>query len=598
MEYEAEIENSINIDALASALAQSSMDETSTGPGPGLLFGENGHIEVEFEDEILKLFFSLNRGIPAEVVRASVKTIFANARQTRNVKAVRDLCLLAFQTRSCRGGKGERACFQAMMYSIWLEAPQIVLACLSSIPKYGYWKDLLYLLEYFHSQNKTLRPYNGTGDEIDEQDDREAKYKALEQAVYSLYARQLREDYAAEEGTEISLGAKYAPTEGGQFSKTMHADKKMSSVIFGGQAPEHLKQYRKLLTKLRSRLNIVETKMCNKKWKEIQVASICSRAMNIYKSAMLMEGQNKKIADDEDRIQCRDNVANYLKNGGGLHGTQVYPHELVREALKMGFGSTKDTETMEQIVNAQWGNLRAGVEAENSHQKNAFVPMCDVSGSMTGIPMEVSIGLGILLSELQNNSVFKDRVLTFTDTPEWHMLDPEHSFTKKVQSLRTGNWGFNTNFYKALKRILDLCKQCTEPDFQVPNLLVISDMQFDAALDGSEESEWNTAMENVENDFAAAGLAVPTVVFWNVNSKAVGMPAEHECKGVIYMAGFSPALIKFLLSGDLECECSGPGAQKTKMTANDMLRRVLDDAHLDGVREQLESLDDYSLLRI
>ena len=38
--------------------------------------------------------------------------------------------------------------------------------------------------------------------------------------------------------------------------------------------------------------------------------------------------------------------------------------------------------------------------------------MCDVSGSMHGQPMEVCIGLGLVVSEC-SHPAFRDRVLTF-----------------------------------------------------------------------------------------------------------------------------------------------------------------------------------------
>jgi len=46
----------------------------------------------------------------------------------------------------------------------------------------------------------------------------------------------------------------------------------------------------------------------------------------------------------------------------------------------------------------------------------SVLPLCDVSGSMTGTPMSVSVAMGIWLSALAAPE-FKDLVLTFTTRP-------------------------------------------------------------------------------------------------------------------------------------------------------------------------------------
>ena len=543
-----------------------------------LVFGENGHPEEEFTDKLLELFYKLVRGASKDFIDSLVQAIFLEARNTENTELIRKLCLLAFQTRSCRGGKGERNCFYALMHAMWKESPQLVFSLIHLMPQYGYWKDLLNFLEFVYFQVK--KP-------IDMELRREcpsknAKFSALEFTVYNVFASQLRKDKAATNDTDVSLAAKYAPTENGHHGKLMQADKKMCENLFGGRHPEHMKKYRKLLTNLREKLNVMETKMCQGNWKKIKVETIPSRAMSIYKRSMLMEGKNTKITEVEDRIQCRDNVIQHIKDGGIFRGQQVYPHELVCEVRKL----QEKSEALEQIVNAQWANMMAGLKSETEGPTNSFVAMCDVSGSMEGTPMDVAIALGIVMSQLQPEEKFKDKILTFTADPEWVELNPEHTFVEKVKNLASANWGWNTDFYRALRKILEISKQCDE----VPNLLVISDMQFDVAGTNEDSASWNTAMENVTREFASYGLKVPIIVFWNVRAAAVGMPSKHECDNVVYMSGFSPALLKFLLTGELESVGSDPAEPKKKITPTEMLRRVLDDPHLHAVRAVLEAM--------
>ena len=50
-----------------------------------------------------------------------------------------------------------------------------------------------------------------------------------------------------------------------------------------------------------------------------------------------------------------------------------------------------------------------------------IIYMADVSGSMSGTPMSVSIAMGILLSEICHPA-FRDLVLTFHKNPTFHDL--------------------------------------------------------------------------------------------------------------------------------------------------------------------------------
>merc|ERR1712167_326147 len=119
-----------------------------------------------------------------------------------------------------------------------------------------------------------------------------------------------------------------------------------------------------------------------------------------------------------------------------------------------------------------------------------IVPLVDVSGSMHGEPMEVAIALGILISELAHPA-FKDRVLTFSSTPEWHQLDPTASIFEKVQSISRAKWGMSTNFSLAIKQIYKAVKCNKLKKDEVPDLIVFSDMQFDSADSGWSDTVYN-----------------------------------------------------------------------------------------------------------
>ena len=174
-----------------------------------------------------------------------------------------------------------------------------------------------------------------------------------------------------------------------------------------------------------------------------------------------------------------------------------------------------------------------------------IVPLSDVSESMSGTPMMVSIGLGILCSELTNEA-FRDLVLTFTDDTKWENLGSCVSFTDKVTKLQRAPWGGSTNFYAAMNRVADVVRKSKLKQDDISNLLVISDMQFNQANGAGvapqvlnyyysrAHTPWSTSFEKIKKQFHDLGLEVhgkplepPTIIFWNMRG-SVGYPAASD----------------------------------------------------------------------
>mmetsp|Transcript_13480 Transcript_13480/g.14001 ORF Transcript_13480/g.14001 Transcript_13480/m.14001 type:complete len:320 (-) Transcript_13480:150-1109(-) len=192
---------------------------------------------------------------------------------------------------------------------------------------------------------------------------------------------------------------------------------------------------------------------------------------------------------------------------------------------------------------------------------------------MSGTPMLVAIGLGILCSELAPES-FRDLVMTFSSSAYWENLSNCHNFVDKVTKLKHAHWEGSTNFYNALKQVSDIVLKNKLRQDEIPNLLVISDMQFDEAGDPQsntcnyqkynkpdESDDWNTVYENIERLYHNLGIKIcgtpytpPIIIFWNVRADTVGFPVTSDQKGVMMLSGYSPALMKFILSGEFEKE--------------------------------------------
>jgi hypothetical protein len=235
------------------------------------------------------------------------------------------------------------------------------------------------------------------------------------------------------------------------------------------------------------------------------------------------------------------------------------------------------------------------------------MPMIDVSASMTGMPLDAAVALGILASELSHEA-FRGRLLTFSDEPVFTDLRGETSFVKKVKRLVRTKWGFTTDFYRAMELICTVVREHELGADDIPDLLIISDMQFN----NCSLCEWSSASQNIKRLFHALGLELygrpvdpPQIIFWNVRSGTVGYPAAADDEGVIMLSGYSPALMKFFLSGEMTEEIiagvdsAGNAVKERKnITPAEMLNRILSDSGLDDVRVALNAMPAETFIRV
>ena len=642
--------------------------------------GENGcpcYTTEGLGDNLLALSDRLFQGIPEETLRELMRSVLIDSRTSVNSReAVSNLFILVFQVRWTRGGKGAKLPFYQCVKFLYEIFPEAIKKLLPLIPSYGYWKDLLLLL-----------------DDIKKHPAKQVDYEPLCGAVYDLYANQLVTDYKAlqqakKAGTKpvLSLAAKYAPRAKKSLDVTLHAVAHIASHMVLDEAPPPVlpedddddivvigkageeeedgegdgmrglirkrplcpskQRYRQVVSALTASLEVPEVKMCAGQFGDINMSTVPSRClaknMRAFGNEDLVTG-GVRCVNNPDRQRCRENlIASAVSKG--LKGGQNYPHEYVKRVVDR----IRPLSSIEALtLEAQWHSLREGLRAAVAEEgtnclaremvsdlskvematesKSAprppvqvlghVVAMCDVSGSMDGTPLLVSLALGLLCSELAHES-YRDMVLTFSEKPTWALLDDCDTFVSKVNRLRNIDWGMNTDFFRALSRVADVVRKHRLTQDQIPSLLVISDMQFDEAADGRP---WDTTMERIKRLFYDLGkdlhgqpLSPPTIIFWNVRSDTVGFPAASDDEGVVLLSGYSPSLMKYLLAGSLQKELevggdegdaevadavlvSVPERRLVSLTPREALHRILSDEGLDPVRELLASLPEKAL---
>jgi Mg-chelatase subunit ChlD len=521
--------------------------------------GENGSVELAWSngirERIVQLSFQLTRTRDQDSINKlaiqtekllkdlAISYKLSTIGKAEYVEYMSLLYRMIGHTRDIIDGKGEYT-LSYMLLSVWYkEYPELAKFAfrhfllspegITDFHPYGSWKDVKYL----HKYNKSF---------------------ALVQYGMNLMVEQLKTDSVSD---KPSLAAKWVPREKSQFSdlftelaidyfpeyiETAKTDASRRKAIIKAKM-----EFRKLLSSLNKKLDTVQIKQCGLSWADIEPTKQTSITMHKQKRAFLnVDKKGQPRSEIDDRVVCATKFKEFAekaKNGKvEIKGQRIGLNNFTAEALQLiqNGRSTSDEAT---ILNAQWLN--------NSKQTGALgkmIAMVDVSGSMSGDPMNAAIALGIRVAE---KSMLGKRVLTFSASPSWVNLSGQDNFVDMVQTVSRAEWGMNTNFAAALKMILDaIISQKLKPeDVEDMVLAIFSDMQMDQA-DTSSKS----LFETIEKQYADAGqrlwnkpFKAPHILFWNLRSTQ-GFPTLSLQQNCSMMSGFSPVLLNLFCEEGLE----------------------------------------------
>jgi hypothetical protein len=347
--------------------------------------------------------------------------------------------------------------------------------------------------------------------EVGRWDDLLVLEKELKTEAFKAYA-------AALEGGN-GLAAKWAPRKGpkaNSLRKMLHLSPK---------------EYRKLLVK---NTNVVETQMCSNKWEDINFSHVPSRAASIYKKAF--DRHTPKYKEYVEALVRGDEDVK-------INASAIYPHDVIKECVH-GYGVSTNNQTLRNTVIQQWNAL-----PDYMNDKNALA-LVDVSGSMYATisnsveAIHVSVSLGLYIAE-KTKGAFKDTFLTFSSNPE--LLTLRGDVVTKLDQMCKSKWGMSTDLHAALEKILSHAIQFGVPQEDMPEmLLILSDMQFNQCVRHD-----HSAMQMIEHKYINAGYKMPQVVFWNLVSYG-NVPVEFDKSGVALVSGFSPSILKSVLTADVE----------------------------------------------
>lgn len=403
--------------------------------------------------------------------------LFADAYSEDSLLALKTI----FYVRDIRGGQGERETFRQALRWLYTNDKATFEKIVDLVPVYGRWDDILEFVD------------NGV--------------------VRFAITQQLRKDRFSDNPSLLAKWMPMANTHGNGAKATANR-------VLAGKWANALglseANYRRTIVSIRKKLNLVETLMSAGKWDEINFEHVPSRAGMLLRKAFSKRQAERYVAYLES----------VKKGDKKINASTLYPYEIVGKVM---------SGVWDETLEAQWYALPDYVEGDDS---NAMV-IADVSGSMSGVPIQVSISLALYIAE-RNKGAFHNYFMVFSGTSELIAVKGK-TLKDKINHVQKSDatWGQNTNLQAAFDSILRAAVQNRVPENEMPKkLFIISDMQFDSS--GANR----TNFEVMKAKYAKAGYVLPTVVFWNVNSTNKEAPVTLDQRGVYLVSGASPSIFK------------------------------------------------------
>ena len=424
-----------------------------------------------------------------------------------------------FYVGDIREGKGERHIFNEVLSFLAANEPEITKAILPLIPEYSRWD---------YVANLVTTPVR---------DD-----------AIALIKSQLEEDMKAlSEDKPVSLLAKWLPSINASKKETIK-----KALIISQALGMDKKTYRKTLASLRDKSNVIEKLFAEKNVAKLidMQESFTSKQNLKYKKALmnLMPEERKLYFEKVLRGEAKFNV------------DVLEPYEIYfKYSYERDGGQDLAFETMWKMLP---NKVLDGKDVLVVRDGSGSMECARIPGTTRGRVIDVASALTVYFSQYAKGG-FKDKFITFASRPEIVDLSGCKSLHDKIELLESYDDCSNTNLEATFDLILKTAIDNKLSQDELPkNLLIVSDMQFDAATCKGyswnyEEAEkgWDEPIfTTIRNKFEEAGYKIPRLIFWNVNTSKTAIPEIKNELGLVLLSGYSKNIMEMICEDNFEVE--------------------------------------------
>lgn len=388
-----------------------------------------------------------------------------------------------------RNGVGEREVFRKLIKHLAIKHTDTMRKNIPLIPELGRWDDLYALV--------------GT---------------PLEYHAFAFMYQQLIDDCAnMGKKKNISLLAKWLKSENASSPVTKALGRRTRENF-------HLsaRNYRKVLSTMRAYLNVVERKISVAGPLDIDYEKLPGQALKKYRKAF----------KNRDLLGFAAYIQKVVDKKAKMNTSTIMPYEILRDmGLQHAYRENFSLANPLTELQVMWDNLPNYVDLPAS-----AIVMADTSASMSGLPIEIALSLGIYFAE-RNQGVFNNMLLTFSKTPTLVELKGK-TLQEKVACIPA--IVSNTDLFRGFKLLLNVAVQKEIPQEEMPKaLIVISDMEIDPP-----DSKDYTLLEALRKEYAKAGYDMPKLILWNVAQGERTTFLSQEDENVIFLSGSSASVCK------------------------------------------------------
>lgn len=448
---------------------------------------ENGALTHRSTKSHVLDLFALGAAVREYQNKQMLENLIANALDEDLVKALK----VIFYLSDIREGQGSRDFFKTALRQVMLKDVKLARKLLPYVAQFGRW-DYLYWFVGTSLQNDAFALFE------------KELVKSFETNRPSLIFKWLASEDAASQETQRNarLTCKYLKLEP--------------------------KEYRQMLSKGRKMLGeaVVERKMTEGEWQEIDYSRVGSMASRKYRKAFVRHAPEN----------FRTFVTKVKSGEVKMNAKVIYPYQILQSGLR-AHGLERDA------AQAQWQSLPNYIP-----EGSEAIFVVDTSGSMSwgGIdpqPRLIANSLGIYAAERLAGE-FKNCYITFSREARLVQL-PNGNVFDKYKYLERNSINENTNLQSVFDLVLRTALQNRIPQGNMPKrIVIVSDMEFDNAVTGF------TNLEVIRAKYRASGYEMPMLVFWNVAARHNQTPATLDSQGIALISGFSPSIMKAVLSAN------------------------------------------------
>jgi Domain of unknown function (DUF2828) len=392
---------------------------------------------------------------------------------------------LLFFIRDKVNGLGERRVFRVLLNYLGNEHPKYIENNLTLIPKYGRWDDLYSL---FNTK--------------------------VEDAVIDLFRNQIQIDINSNKPSTLG---KWLKSENTSSKESRSFGNKTRRLL--GYSP---KEYRRLLSSLRRKIDIVETNISRREYSKINYENLTELNIKKYKKAFL---KNDKADYEKFKLEnpkktfifkSLENIISIIRETLNNPGINSIEDMYLKNLEYLIDNNIKDLNTFEDTL------IINGIEGELIQNKNRY--------------FDILISTILLYNKLNLNS-FKNYYMSFKNNPKFNKLTST-DYIGSIKSMSKNNINYNMDLNSALDLLLfTSIKKNLKPEAIPKSIMFI--------YNKSEDMSFNN-LKFISEKWINSGFEMPKIKLWNLKDLSSKFSISYK-DNVVIISGYNKYIWKYIL---------------------------------------------------